>query len=148
MKFNKEFGPTLSSTLTIVIGVLIIASIVIFTKILKQTRASYNLKDPAFLEKFGTLTEGLNTDTVIGTYWNVLILIRWIYTTLVLIFLRDHCEFQILALLISSITFQCLLLHAKPMPSPKENAFSVFNEFMVSLYLYTLIHLTDFFGEN
>jgi len=34
------------------------------------------------------------------------------------------------------------------MPSPKENAFSVFNEIMVSLYLYTLIHLTDFFGDN
>jgi hypothetical protein len=34
------------------------------------------------------------------------------------------------------------------MPSPKENAVSVFNEVMVSLYLYTLLHLTDFFGEN
>ncbi len=34
------------------------------------------------------------------------------------------------------------------MPSPIENKVSVFNEFMVSLYLYTLIHLTDFFGDN
>jgi hypothetical protein len=30
------------------------------------------------------------------------------------------------------------------MPSPIENRFSVFNEFMVSLYLYTLMDLTDF----
>ena len=34
------------------------------------------------------------------------------------------------------------------MPSPNENKASVFNEFMVSLYLYTVLHLTDFFGEN
>jgi hypothetical protein len=34
------------------------------------------------------------------------------------------------------------------MPSPNENNASVFNEFMVSLYLYTLLHLTDFFGDN
>jgi apolipoprotein N-acyltransferase len=30
------------------------------------------------------------TNTAIGTYWNVLILFRWLWTTLVLIFLRDH----------------------------------------------------------
>jgi len=148
MKFNKEIGPTLSSVLTIVVTVIIIASIVVFSKILKQARMNYEFKEPKFLERFGTLTEGLNTQTGIGTYWNVLILIRWILTTCVLIFLRDHCEFQILCLLISSITFQCLLLHGKPMPTSKENAVSVFNEFMVSLYLYTLLHLTDFFGEN
>jgi hypothetical protein len=34
------------------------------------------------------------------------------------------------------------------MPSPFENKASVFNEIMVSLYLYTLMHLTDFFGDN
>jgi hypothetical protein len=34
------------------------------------------------------------------------------------------------------------------MPSPVENKVSVFNELMVSLYLYTLMHLTDFFGDN
>ena len=34
------------------------------------------------------------------------------------------------------------------MPSSKENNASVFNELMVSFYLYTLLHLTDFFGDN
>ena len=34
------------------------------------------------------------------------------------------------------------------MPSSLENRYSVFNEIMVSLYLYTLMHLTDFFGIN
>jgi hypothetical protein len=34
------------------------------------------------------------------------------------------------------------------MPSPFDNRASIFNELMVSLYLYTLMHLTDFFGDN
>ncbi len=34
------------------------------------------------------------------------------------------------------------------MPSLNENRVSVFNEFMVSLYLYAMINLTDFFGVN
>lgn len=34
------------------------------------------------------------------------------------------------------------------MPSAIENRFSVFNEVMVSLFLYTLLDLTDFFGDN
>jgi hypothetical protein len=34
------------------------------------------------------------------------------------------------------------------MPSKNENKAFTFNEIMVSLYLYTLLHLTDFFGEN
>jgi len=105
MKFNKEIGPTLSSALTIVFAILIFASIMIFTKILKQYRDTYNLREPMFIEKFGTLTEGLNTDSSIGIFWNVLILIRWIYTTLVLIFLRESNEFQIICLLIASIFF-------------------------------------------
>lgn len=90
----------------------------------------------------------MNTKTVIGTFWNVLILLRWLWTTFVLIFVRDHQEIQILSLLISSIVFQGLILVGQPMPSPIENRFSVFNEVMVSLYLYTLLNLTDFFGDN
>ena len=34
------------------------------------------------------------------------------------------------------------------MPSPIENRFSVFNEVMVSLFLYALLDLTDFLGDN
>jgi hypothetical protein len=34
------------------------------------------------------------------------------------------------------------------MPSPIENKFSVFNEVMVSLFLYALLDLTDFLGDN
>ena len=90
----------------------------------------------------------MNTKTAIGAFWNVLILLRWLWTTFVLIFVRDHQEIQILSLIISSIVFQGLILVGQPMPSPIENRFSVFTEVMVSLYLYTLLNLTDFFGDN
>jgi hypothetical protein len=78
----------------------------------------------------------------------VLILLRWLWTNSVLILFRDHCDLQILSLLITSSLFQCLIILGRPMPSPVENKISVFNEVMVSLYLYTLMYLTDFFGVN
>jgi hypothetical protein len=143
MRFNQEFGITLSSVLSILVGIGVVAIIGVFYWIIKTKRGSED-----FSQKYGTLTEGLNTYTKIGTNWNVLILLRWLWTNTVLILFRDHCEFQILSLLITSFLFQCLILLGKPMPSPVENKVSFFNEVMVSLYLYTLMHLTDFFGVN
>lgn len=93
MKFNGEVGPTFSSVMTIVVGLGLIIAIGVFAKILKQHRGQDGLDKPEYKEKYGTLTEGFSTKTAIGTYWNVLILIRWLYTTAVLISLRDHSEF-------------------------------------------------------
>jgi len=92
MKFNGS-GPTISSVISIVIAVGLLIAIGLFTKILYQKRKQDTLDSLEYKEKYGTLTEGLSTKTAIGTYWNVLILIRWLYTTAVLILLRDHCEF-------------------------------------------------------
>jgi len=92
MKFNGS-GPTISSVISIVIAVGLLIAIGLFTKILYQKRKQDTLDSLEYKEKYGTLTEGLSTKTAIGTYWNVLILIRWLYTTAVLILLRDHCQF-------------------------------------------------------
>ncbi len=139
----------MSSVMTIVIIVSLLSAILVFIKILKNQKVSgQSLNDKDYKENYGTLTVGLNTNTAIGSYWNVITLVRWLWTTIVLIFLRDHSEFQIIFLLITSIVFQCLIILGQPMPSPIENKVSVFNEVMVSLYLYTLMDLTDFFGEN
>ena len=93
MKFNGEVGPTFSSVMTIVVGLGLVIAIGVFAKILKQQRGQGGFEKPEYKEKYGTLTEGFSTKTAIGTYWNVLILIRWLYTTAVLISLRDHSEF-------------------------------------------------------
>ena len=110
MKFSGGVGVIFSSVLTIIIPIAILASMIIFVTILKKTRAKRQFNKKLYNKKYGTLTEGLNTNTAIGTYWNVLILVRWLWTTSVLIFLRDHQELQIFSLLITSILFQCLIL--------------------------------------
>jgi hypothetical protein len=110
MKFSGGVGVIFSSVLTIVIPIVILASMIIFVIILKETRAKRQFNTKLYNKKYGALTEGLNTNTAIGTYWNLVILLRWLWTTSVLIFLRDHQEIQILSLLITSILFQCLIL--------------------------------------
>jgi hypothetical protein len=79
--------------MTIVVAVGLMVAIGVFVKILRQERGRDGFGKDEYKEKYGTLTEGFNTKTAIGTYWNVFILIRWLYTTAVLILLRDHCEF-------------------------------------------------------
>jgi hypothetical protein len=90
MKFSGDVGVIISSVLTIIIPIGIVASMIIFVIILREKRAKRQFNRKLYKKKYGTLTEGLNTNTAIGTYWNMLILLRWLWTTFVLIFLRDH----------------------------------------------------------
>jgi hypothetical protein len=39
---------------------------------------------------------------------------------------------------------QVLIIHGRPMEEPSENKMALFNEGMISLYLYTLISLTNY----
>jgi len=50
-------------------------------------------------------------------------------------------------MLATSGTFQALILKGQPMQSDLENGMLMFNEIMVSVYLYILLVLTDFFAE-
>ena len=110
MKFSGDVGVIFSSVLTIIIPIGIGASMIIFVIILREKRAKRQFNQKLYNKKYGTLTEGLNTNTAFDTYWNVLILLRWGWTTFVLIFLRDHQEIQIFSLLITSILFQSLTI--------------------------------------
>jgi hypothetical protein len=51
-------------------------------------------------------------------------------------------------LIIISAVFQSLLIYGKPFEESYENNMSLFTEIMVSLYLYILLGLTDYQGEN
>jgi hypothetical protein len=93
MKFNEGTGQIFSSVMSIVVAIVLLISIALFVKILNKQRGKDGFDSPEYKDKYGTLTEGLSTKTTIGTFWNVLILIRWVYTTVLLIYLRDHCEF-------------------------------------------------------
>ena len=77
-----------------------------------------------------------------------MILIRWVLTVSIMILLRNHNEFQIVFLLIISVTFQLILVSSKPHLKPLNNSMSLFIEIMTSLYLYTLLCLTDFLDDR
>lgn len=59
-------------------------------------------------------------------------------TTLVLVVLRDYQTFQLSTLLVASVGMQVAIIVAKPYEAPKANASALFNEVMVSVYLYLL----------
>jgi sugar phosphate permease len=63
---------------------------------------------------YGSIIKGMNKESVIGRYWNPLSLIRWALTNLIMVFLRQHCVFQIFILLMISAFFQGLIIIANP----------------------------------
>lgn len=94
------------------------------------------------------MTDGLNTKSKIGVYWNLIILGRWTSTNLIMVYLRDYGQLQIVALLIFSIAAQGLILIGRPQENMFDNHIDLFIEVSVSLYLYVLLILTDWWGTN
>ena len=98
-----------------------------------------------FLKKFGSLIENQRAyQSTIAAYWKLLILIRWTLTSIILIFLRDYNQFQIIALLILSVLFSCLIISAKPFEETIRNKLSLITESIVSIHLYILICFSEF----
>ena len=81
-------------------------------------------------------------------YWKLIILCRWTITNLLLVFLRSHPEIQMMLLLMLSVLFQIIMIHGKPYPDKSDQRMAVFNEIAAALYLYIMMLLTDFWGEN
>ena len=116
--------------------------------IISQNKGMYD--SPEFQAKFGSMTKDLNTTRRpgVGTYWVVINQVRWIITINIMIIIRDHNEMQLMILLFISWVFQALIILGQPMQSTLENNMTLFNEIMVSVYLYVLMILTDFFAET
>ena len=106
------------------------------------------LKKKGFRKQFKNLIDGNNKKRSIGIYWNLIILGRWLITNLVIVFLREFYTLQIFALLIMSVMSQGLMLISNPRDNFRDNAIDLFTEFCVSIYLYVLLALTDFWGLN
>ena len=47
-----------------------------------------------------------------------------------------------------SVYFQALIILGQPMPNKSDNRFALLIEISVSIYLYVMLTLTDFMGEN
>ena len=134
----------ISSFLSVVLGAALMLSIIASAFIIRYYRGKKELETETFRSKYGTLLEGLNTNCFFGCYWNVLILIRWTLTIEVFVLLRDFYSLQVMSLLVLSLLFQVLTIIGKPMKEMRDNRISLFNEVMVSLYIYLLYTLTDY----
>ena len=78
----------------------------------------------------------------------MLILLRWLYTIVTLIILRNYPGVQIVMLLISSVLFQILLIKAWPYESKNDNKIAIFNEVSVSILLYIMMLMSDYLGDG
>ena len=102
------------------------------------------MRDNFYVESFSVLTQDLSLKGATGTYWRVLMLLRWTLVSSVLVFLRNHSDFQIITNLILSGLYTCLMLNNPPYADPSQNKIMLFNELMTSVYLYTLYAMTDY----
>jgi hypothetical protein len=114
--------------------------------VIHKHNGKYELEE--FKLSFGSLIEGLNTDSFIGRYWNPLNLIRWALTIVVMVFLNQHCVAQIFVLLVISVIFQIIIVITNPIKELSNQRMKLMIEASVSTYLYLLLSLTDFMGEN
>lgn len=73
-----------------------------------------------------------------------MVMVRWSVVSIILVCLRSYSSLQILLNLILSFLYQCFIINGKPLPEVAENRMLIFNESMVSLYLYALMMITDF----
>lgn len=67
---------------------------------------------------------------------------------LIMTLLRNNFYLQMFLLLAISAAFQAMIAGSKPMLAKADNNMMLFNEVMVSVYLYMLLGLTDYMGEH
>jgi len=65
-----------------------------------------------------------------------------------MVFLNQHCVAQIFILLGVSVIFQIIIVIANPMKEKWDQRLTWIIEVGISIYLYVLLSLTDFMGEN
>ncbi|TNV74447.1 hypothetical protein FGO68_gene11904 [Halteria grandinella] len=125
------------ATLAIILG--------LFCKMMKAIK---NMDSKSLKEAWSPLIEGINTSTNIGRYWIPITLAKWTILSFTFVVLRDYPSIQLLLITLLLLASQVLIVVGRPYETPLENKISLFNEFMTSLYLYSLYTLTDFFGRN
>jgi hypothetical protein len=58
--------------------------------VIHKHKERYHLEE--FKISYGTIIEGLNSNTKAGRYWNPLTLIRWALTIAIMVFLNEYCS--------------------------------------------------------
>ena len=61
--------------------------------ILLKFKGTSRLPEEAYEKKFSSITSDFSKKGVIGNYWQVFILIRWVLVSCSLVFLKNYPEF-------------------------------------------------------
>ncbi|TNV86861.1 hypothetical protein FGO68_gene9932 [Halteria grandinella] len=93
---------------------------------------------------YSTLLEGLRQGSSVARKWSMVYLLRWTYIIIILVVLRNHPIAQVHLLNIQQTLIVSLIINSKPYSENLENKISLFNELMISLYLYSLLGLSLF----
>ncbi|TNV72816.1 hypothetical protein FGO68_gene7161 [Halteria grandinella] len=139
---NQGFGSEVGNILAPIIMVALAFSTVAILLILRKNRDT--LHSEHFTKRYGNIVQGLdlNKHSAIANHWNMIIILRWTLTGLIMICLRNLGAIQIVTMYVSSLIMQGLSLRYKPMDSSQENHMNMLNEVFVSMYLYIMMMLT------
>lgn len=111
-------------------------------------RNIHKIEKKSFVDKLGSLTERLRSTMLsysrLPLYSNIFDYIRTLITVVVLVRLRVYPGVQAMILLCVSVLKQAYILHARPFTEPIENRIALFNEYLISIYIYGIFLLTDY----
>lgn len=140
LKFN--FNGSIASVVTSIsiLGICIILTVLNFSIL---WRHRHDLETKYFQEKFGTLIENLKTNNLKQSLCITIQLLKWCLTIISLVLLRDYPGLQIISNIPIQLIFQIYLVSVRPYQNYNEQILMTMNEFLVSLYLYTYILLSD-----
>ena len=75
---------------------------------------------------------------------NVVDMLRTFVTVVILVKMRNYSGLEIILLILVSVSKQVYIIQARPFSSRLENGISLFNELLISLYIYGIILLTNY----
>lgn len=75
---------------------------------------------------------------------NVVDMLRTFVTVVILVKMRNYSGLEIILLILVSVSKQVYIIQVRPFSSRLENGISLFNELLISLYIYGIILLTNY----
>ncbi|TNV86880.1 hypothetical protein FGO68_gene8282 [Halteria grandinella] len=132
----------LNATLSIVISIILPLGMMLIFRILYKHNSESNFSS------YQELLQELNHQkSSVGKYWQLLILLRWQFTCIIMVFLRDYPSQQLQSLLLLSYFYSILVITSNPFQTRLDWWLFIFQETGIALYLYVLMGLTPL-NEN
>ena len=69
-------------------------------------------EDEIYEKKFSELLQDGTSTGFVGTYWKVIQLVRWTFTLIIMVFIRDYYYIQIQLLMMMSVGTQAMMVYS------------------------------------